>query len=100
MGRIMSEKSKLQMLQRPIHHFRLPKVLARRGGKVGRPPKNIRPAFTPDQIETAIQVVMYSKAVYNWVVSEAEFIGVDLNSAEGREFFCKNAREAALRMIK
>ncbi len=78
----------------------MPKVIARRGGKVGRPPKNIRPYFTPDQMETAIQVVMYFKVVYKWVVSEAEFLGVDLNSVEGREFFRKNAREAALRLIR
>jgi len=84
----------------PKHQFRLPKVLARRGGKVGRPPKNIRPNFTPEQIEAAVQVVMYSKIINNWVVSEAEFIGVDLNTPEGHEFFKKNAREAALRLIR
>jgi len=82
------------------HRFKLPKVLARRGGKVGRPPKNICPNFTPEQMDTAVQVVMYSKMVYNWVVSEAEFLGMDLNTPEGHEFFKKNAREAALRMIK
>lgn len=82
------------------HRFRTPRVLARRGGKVGRPPKNIMPNFTPDQIETAIQVTMYSKIVYNWVVSEADFLGVDLNTPEGHEFFKKNAREAALRLIR
>lgn len=84
----------------PRHQFRMPKVLARRGGKVGRPPKNIRPYFTPDQIEVAVQVVMYSKTILNWVVSEAEFLGVDLNTPEGHVFFKKNAREAALRLIK
>lgn len=84
----------------PRHQFRLPKVLARRGGKVGRPPKNIRPYFTPEQMETAVQVVMFSKTIYNWTISEAEFLGVDLNSVEGREFFRKNAREAALKLIK
>lgn len=84
----------------PVHRFRMPRVLTRRGGKVGRPPKNIRPNFTPEQMETAIQVVMYSKIVYNWTVSEAEFLGVDLNTPEGHEFFRRNAREAALRMIR
>jgi len=96
----MLEKNELQTPRQPEHHFRLPKILARRGGKVGRPPKCIRPNFTADQIETAAQVMMFSKAVYNWVVSEAAFIGVDLNTVEGHEFFRKNAREAALRMIK
>ncbi len=85
---------------RPRHQFRMPRVLAHRGGKVGRPPKNIRPYFTPDQMETAVQVVMYSKVVYNWVVSEAEFLGVGLNTSEGRVFFKQNAREAALRLIR
>lgn len=80
--------------------FRVPKIITRRGGKVGRPPANLKPHFTPEQMEAAIQVMMYSKSVYNWVVSEAEFLGVDLNSTEGREFFRKNAREAAIRMIK
>lgn len=90
----------MQQPVQPKHRFKIPKVLARRGGIVGRPPKNIRPNFTPEQMEAAVQVVMYSKTVYNWVVSEAEFIGVDLNTPEGHEFFKKNAREAALRMIK
>lgn len=92
--------NKTEARLQPKHRFRLPKVLARRGGTVGRPPKNIRPNFTPMQMETAVQVVMYSKSVYNWVVSEAEFLGVDLSTVEGREFFKKNAREAALRLIK
>ena len=90
----------MQLPPQDKHQFRLPKVLARRGGKVGRPPKNIRPNFTPEQVETAVQIVMYSKIVYNWTVSEAGFLGVDLNTPEGRVFFKKNAREAALRLIK
>ena len=80
--------------------FKLPRVLARRGGKRGRPPNYIKPSFTADQMETAIQVAMYSKSVYNWVVSEAEFLGIDLNTAEGREFFKKQAREAAIRLLR
>lgn len=80
--------------------FRMPRVLARRGGKRGRPPNYIKPHFTPEQMETAVQVAMYSKSVYNWVVSEAEFVGVDLNTPAGREFFKKNAREAAERLLK
>lgn len=84
----------------PRHRFRMPKVLARRGGKVGRPPKNIRPNFTPEQMEIATQVVMYSKVISNWVISEAEFMGIDLNSPEGRKFFAENARAAALRLLK
>jgi len=78
----------------------MPRVLARRGGKAGRPPRNIRPHFTPEQMETAVQVVMYSKVIYNWVISEAEFLGIDLNSLEGKGFFRKNAREAAIRLLK
>jgi len=78
----------------------MPKVLARRGGKVGRPPKNIRPNFTPEQMEVEIQITMYSKVIYNWVISEAEFLGVDLSSSEGKKFFRENAREAAIRLLK
>ena len=96
----MWAKSSMQVNIQPRRQFRLPKVLARRGGKVGRPPKNIRPNFTPEQIEVAVQVMMYSKIINNWVVSEAEFIGVDLNTPEGHEFFKKNAREAALKLIR
>lgn len=94
--RVVSERLPMQ----PAHRFRLPKVLARRGGSVGRPPANIRPKFTPEQIEVATQVMMFSKIVMNWVASESEFLGVDLNSVEGRKFFLKNSREAALRLIK
>jgi len=84
----------------PKHRFKMPKVLARRGGKVGRPPKNIRPNFTAEQMEIAVNVVMYSKIVNNWVASEADFLGVDLNTPEGHVFFKKNAREAALKLLK
>ncbi len=51
-------------------------------------------------MEVAVQITMYSKIVYNWAVSEAEFLGVELNSSEGRLFWKKNAREAALRLMK
>jgi hypothetical protein len=78
----------------------MPRTLARRGGKIGRPPRGIRPEFSPLQVEQAIQVLMFSKIVYNWVVSEAEFLGIDLNTPTGKEFFKKHAREAAMRLIR
>jgi len=80
--------------------FRLPRVIARRGGKVGRPPRAITPHFTPEQHEVAAQVLMYSKTVYNWVVSEAEFLGIDLNTPKGHDFFKENARKAAEKILK
>ena len=79
--------------------FRMPRKLARRGGKPGRPLANIRPKFTAEQVETAVQVVMFSKNVYNWVVAQAKFLNIDLNTPEGKEFFKKNARGAAERLV-
>jgi len=80
--------------------FRMPRTLRRRGGKPGRPPANLRPKFTPEQIEIAVQVTMFSKVISNWVISEAEFTGVNLDSPEGKKFFAENARKAALRLLK
>jgi len=79
--------------------FRMPRTLRRRGGKPGRPPANLRPKFTPEQIEIAVQVMMFSRNVYNWVAAQADFLNVDLNTPEGKEFFKKNAREAAERLV-
>ncbi len=82
------------------HRSPLPKELVRRGGRVGRPSKIRKPNFTPEQIEAAVQVMMYSKTIYNWVISEAEFVGTDLNTPAGHEFFRQKAREAAEKIIR
>lgn len=56
--------------------------------------------FTKHQIETAIQVLMESRIVRNWVESEAKFLGVDLSTPAGQEFYEREARAAAQRLIK
>ncbi len=56
--------------------------------------------FTKHQIEVAICVLMESRIVKNWVKSEAKFLGVDLNTPQGREFYQREARAAAERFIK
>lgn len=56
--------------------------------------------FTEREIETALRVVMESQAVRNWVTSEASFLGVDLNTPEGQEFYRQQSRAAAERIIK
>jgi len=56
--------------------------------------------FTKHQIEVAISVLMESRIVKNWVTSEAKFLGVDLNTPRGREFYQREARLAAERLVK
>jgi hypothetical protein len=56
--------------------------------------------FTPHQIETAIEVMMGSKAVKNWVSGQARFLNVDLNTAEGEEFRQREGRKEATRLVK
>ena len=56
--------------------------------------------FTKRELENAIKVLMESRIVKNWVESQAEHLGVDLNTLEGREFFKREARAQAERLIK
>lgn len=55
--------------------------------------------FTNHQIETAIQVAMESKAVKNWVEGEMKFVGNDTSTKEGREFYERESRSAARRLL-
>lgn len=55
--------------------------------------------FTNHQIETAIQVAMESKAVKNWVEGEMKFVGNDMSTKEGREFYERESRSAARRLL-
>jgi len=55
--------------------------------------------FTNHQIETAILVLMESAQVRNWVESQAKFLGVNLKTPEGEEFWLREARAAAQRLI-
>ena len=51
-------------------------------------------------LETAVQVMMKSKIVRNWVEGQARAFGVDLNSPEGRQFYERESRAAAERLVK
>jgi len=59
-----------------------------------------RAKFTKHELETAIRVLMKSRRVTNWVKSQAEFLGVDLNTPAGQEFYERNARAYAETLIK
>ncbi len=56
--------------------------------------------FTKHQIETAILVLMESTQVKNWVEAEAKFLCVDLQTPKGKEFWLREARAAAERIIR
>jgi len=56
--------------------------------------------FTKHQIETAILVLMESAQVKNWVVGQARFLKVDLQTPQGKDFWLREARAAAERLIK
>jgi len=56
--------------------------------------------FTKSEIETTIRVMMESEMVKHWVTSEAKFLEVDLSTPQGQEFYVREARLAAERLIK
>ena len=60
----------------------------------------VKSKFTKHQIEVTISVLMESKIVKNWVKSEAKFLNVDLDTPRGREFYAREARLAAQRLVK
>jgi len=43
---------------------------------------------------------MESRGVRNWVESEARFLKVDLSTDKGKEFYEREARKAAIRVIQ
>ena len=43
---------------------------------------------------------MQSRIVTNWVKSQAKFLGVDLSMPVGQEFYERETRAAAERLIK
>jgi len=59
-----------------------------------------RAKFTKHEIETAIRVLMQSRMVTNWVKSQAKYLEVDLNTPAGQEFYEREVRAAAERLIK
>ena len=56
--------------------------------------------FTKHELETAIRVLMQSRMVTRWVKSQAEFLGVDLSTPAGQEFYERETRAAAERFVK
>ncbi len=55
--------------------------------------------FSKHQIETAVLVLMESAQVRKWVEGEARFLNIDLSTPQGKEFFQREARAAAERLI-
>ena len=64
-----------------------------------RPSRFARPTFTAEEMETAIKVAMYSKQVYNWVVSEARAFNIDLSGEDGKKFYEDTARKVATTLL-
>ena len=56
--------------------------------------------FTRHQLDNAVMVLMQSRIVKHWVESQAKLLGVDLNTPAGHEFFNREARAQAERLIK
>ena len=56
--------------------------------------------FTKHELETALRVLMQSRMVTRWVKSEAKFLGVDLSTPAGQEFYERETRAAAEKLIK
>ena len=59
-----------------------------------------RANFTKHELENAIRVLMQSRIVTNWVKSEAKVLGVDLSTPEGQQFYERETRAHAERLIK
>lgn len=55
--------------------------------------------FTQHQVDTAIEVLMDSDYVNNWVSGELKAYGVDEDSTEGKRFKEKRSREIALKLL-
>ena len=61
---------------------------------------NKGPKFNKHDLETAIRVLMQSHMVTHWVKSQAQFLGVDLSTPKGQEFYERKARAYAEKLIK
>lgn len=62
--------------------------------------ENLTPPISKHERETAVRVLMRSQIVMNWVKAEAAFFNIKPGTAEWSEFFRKNARKAAVRLIR
>lgn len=59
-----------------------------------------RPQFTIEQINTAVEVMKYSKIVRNWVLSELRAYGIDPTSAKGQSFIAREMEKAARKTVE
>jgi len=62
--------------------------------------ENLTPPISKHERETAIRVLIRSQIVMNWVKAEASSFNIKPGTAEWSEFFRKNARKAAVRLIR
>lgn len=58
-----------------------------------------RTDFTPHQIETAVLVLMESKTVRKWVMSQAKFLEIDIDTVEGKNFLENQKRKMAEKLL-
>ena len=59
-----------------------------------------RSKFTKHELEIAVRVLMQSRMVTHWVESQAKFLGVDLSTPAGQEFYECETRASAERLMK
>lgn len=62
--------------------------------------ENLTPHISKHERETAIRVLMRSRIVMNWVKAEAAFLNIQPGSPKWGEFFRREARKAAIRLIR
>ena len=56
--------------------------------------------FTKHELEIAVRVMMKSRIVTGWVKSQAKILGLDLSTPAGQEFYERETRAQAERLIK
>ncbi len=56
--------------------------------------------FTKNQVDTAIEVLMESDYVNNWIKGELKAYSVDESSKEGQDFISKRKIEIARKIIQ
>lgn len=61
---------------------------------------NLIPPISKHERETAIRVLMRSTIVRNWVESEAAFLMLKHGTPEWDEFYKRESRKAAKRLIR
>lgn len=59
-----------------------------------------RPQFTMEQINTAVEVMKYSRIVRNWVLSELKAYGIDPTSSKGQNFIIREMEKAARKTVE